>query len=1214
MGKRRFLVAITMIIALILLLFGSCLEEKGDVGRLKRYAEDDFLRSWELLNPKPVETDVISVHYSDSHSAIVAGTDNSTIVFSDNLFVSSKTYELPDKNQLIIDIKDFKGNFVALSASGKIYKSSDGQVWSKVYEDLVNKKGLFALATGDKVVAVGQGGTIVYSSDLQNFQKASINSSKDLNDIAVSDTNIFVAVGVDSTICRSNDGTSFSCTQSQVNSQINNIAFGSGRFVAISSNNKVLISEDGGNNWAISDLGIQGVVMRLRYTRDKFVAVGENGLFATSNDGSSFVAVSTDSAFNFNSVTGNDSTYIMVGRGGLIVTSPDPSSAYYRYSPNVAGHIYSVYYNKGPYITAGKNGHIALSDDGVVWTENSDSKITGTIKSIASNGTLISEIFCAVGEGGKIYNTNDPSGEWFVSGNAGSENFNDIIYTANKFIAVGNNGALYISGNCKDWLKVTTNVSANLNSVIANGNDIIVVGDSGTVLKSSNPSGPYTKLNFPNSYNIMDLAYGNGFYLLVTQEGSGFNVNSRIYKSSDLSNFSLANTYQSQAIYSIAFGSNYFVMPSSSSIIHFTKDGALFNLVAGSAIKDFYDTKFIEGRFYIAGKDGYLLRSLESSANLEPQIVAAPDSVDFGDVVVNTTSNSEEIVVSNTGKGDLTISSVNLSGTNANQFSIISDSCSSATLNENGECYIYVDFGPTSTGSKTAVLVVSSNDPTHPKLNISLSGKGVTPAQGAISLDKQSIDFGSVKINTESASQSVVVKNVGSADLSVSSVYMDGNDSSEFDVKTDSCSNKTLAPSQTCNISVVFKPASVGSKQANLSIDSDDPNKPTAKVLLLGNGVDKDNPDIKVDRSQIDFGVIKVGTESSVESINVSNKGSAGLSISEVKLEGSNPSSFIIKSDGCNSKTLTPSSSCQIGLAFKPASEGDLSAILKIVSNDPDTPEYSVALSGKGRPAGAAAINVSPMSLSFGKVNTNTETAAQDINILSEGESDLSITSVKISGQDQDQFIIKSNTCPLKLSPNSSCKVSISFKPTKSGAKTAEVQIASNDPMLPVVSVSLSGEGVINKPSLISVSPSSYDFGKRIIGKVYPSTTFTVSNDGTGNLSIDSVSLDGTDKVAFSIDSDDCSGNQFAQDGKCYIKVNFKPDEVKQYSASLVINSNDSTAPRLEVSLKGEGIEENKPDAGVSYDVIVEEDISISTSDVKSKDESTSGCGCNVIE
>jgi hypothetical protein len=162
--------------------------------------------------------------------------------------------------------------------------------------------------------------------------------------------------------------------------------------------------------------------------------------------------------------------------------------------------------------------------------------------------------------------------------------------------------------------------------------------------------------------------------------------------------------------------------------------------------------------------------------------------------------------------------------------------------------------------------------------------------------------------------------------------------------------------------------------------------------------------------------------------------------------------------------------------------------------------------------------------------------------------------------------------------------------------------------------VSLSGEGVINKPSLISVSPSSYDFGKRIIGKVYPSATFTVSNEGTGDLKIESVSLDGLDRAVFTIESDDCSGGQFAQDGKCYIKVNFKPDEIRQYSATLVVNSNDPTTPRLEVPLKGEGVEESKPDGGVSYDIIVEEDTSISITDVKSKDESTSGCGCTVIE
>jgi len=45
---------------------------------------------------------------------------------------------------------------------------------------------------------------------------------------------------------------------------------------------------------------------------------------------------------------------------------------------------------------------------------------------------------------------------------------------------------------------------------------------------------------------------------------------------------------------------------------------------------------------------------------------------------------------------------------------------------------------------------------------------------------------------------------------------------------------------------------------------------------------------------------------------------------------------------------MSSSSQCAIDLAFLPASEGAMSAELTIPSNDPDTPELNVPLSGEG--------------------------------------------------------------------------------------------------------------------------------------------------------------------------------------------------------------------------------------------------------------------------
>ncbi len=1212
MVRLRFFIMGLLISLFLSMSYLSCFESSSAFNKVSIYAEDDFLKSWKVLSPKPVEDDIFSVHFAGR--AAVASLYGGKIIYSENAMMTIQYYSLPQAD-VLNDITDFSNNFVGVSSLGKMYKSSDGKSWSVVTGEALNNP-LTSVASGNEVIAVGFGGIIISSKDLSSYTKKSTNTQNNLLDIAVSDSNSYVVVGEKSIVCLSPDGNTFTCSTTSAGADIVSVAYGDGKFVAVTSNNKLMVSTDSGANWTISDLGFTGVISRIEYFNNEFIIYGLNGLIATSATGDSFNKLSVSTAYSIFDVTYDGSLYYLVGPGGLVLTTSHPSLGFIKISPDIAGDLFAIYKGLNYYVVGGRGGTVAYSDDGLDFYNVSSTEIDNDIKAIASDKNVNNEQFCAVANGGFIYRTNDITGGWTGYHLSGSNDFNDIIFALSRFILAGDAGTLYVSGDCINFLQVNTGSQSNFKRILFDGTNILLSGSNGTLYKSTNPSGPYSKISFPVTYNIVDMAYGNGIYLFLTQEKvSDYVYNSRIYKSTDLSNFTLAKEYLSVKLTRAAFGAGYFIFTSGFGNVYYTKDGQTFSMTATGKYKEFLNAVFLEKAFYLSGKDGLLIKSGDNLAGLEPEISVSVTEIDFGDVVINSSSNVESVVVTNIGKGDLSISKVTLTGNDANQFNIESDSCSSSTLKESEECIIYVDFRPTSVGSKSAGLNITSNDRTHPIFTVRLAGRGVMPQSGVISLDKSSIDFGIVKVGNESTVQNVVVKNVGTLDLSIGSVYLGGNDTSDFEIRSDNCNSTTLTPNNSCTIGLVFKPQSLGNKSAELLIDSDDPTRPTAKVILSGSGIDRDYPNIVVDNNQVDFGIVKLGSESDIKSLMVSNNGSAGLNITDVVIDGNNSADFIIKNDGCKAKILTPSSSCKIDLAFKPQSVGNESATLKISSNDPDTPQYTVNLYGTGRAAGGPAINVSPMSLDFGKINTGYESAAQDITIKSEGDSDLSITAVNLGGNDKDQFVIKSNNCPLKLAPNNSCKVSVSFKPTKSGVKSAEIQISSDDPTFAQVNVSLTGEGVVNKPSAISVTPSSYDFGKRIIGKVYPPVTFTVKNEGTGNLSIDSVLIEGMDAPVFKIESDDCSKNQFIPDGSCYIKVSFNPVDEISYSVNLVINSNDSTKPKFEVPLKGAGIKGEREDAGVTEDIASEEETGTQPiSDTKSKDESTSGCGCSIVE
>ena len=117
-----------------------------------------------------------------------------------------------------------------------------------------------------------------------------------------------------------------------------------------------------------------------------------------------------------------------------------------------------------------------------------------------------------------------------------------------------------------------------------------------------------------------------------------------------------------------------------------------------------------------------------------PNISVSSSSLNFGNVNVGRSSAPLSVTIYNTGTSDLHISGMALS--DAASYSInVSEgtgSCGSATptINPNSSCTITATFSPSSTGIIEANLIISSDDPDTPMINISLSGMGTIPKCG----------------------------------------------------------------------------------------------------------------------------------------------------------------------------------------------------------------------------------------------------------------------------------------------------------------------------------------------------------------------------------------------------------------------------------------------------------------------------------------------------
>ena len=103
--------------------------------------------------------------------------------------------------------------------------------------------------------------------------------------------------------------------------------------------------------------------------------------------------------------------------------------------------------------------------------------------------------------------------------------------------------------------------------------------------------------------------------------------------------------------------------------------------------------------------DGYQLISLVGTATHSGDIdlSLSTSEVDFGSVSINTTSDPQTVIVTNSGTNDLIIGAVSLEGSDSVYFSK-STNCQEASLDAGKSCLIDIAFNPLVVGSQTAVV------------------------------------------------------------------------------------------------------------------------------------------------------------------------------------------------------------------------------------------------------------------------------------------------------------------------------------------------------------------------------------------------------------------------------------------------------------------------------------------------------------------------------
>lgn len=115
----------------------------------------------------------------------------------------------------------------------------------------------------------------------------------------------------------------------------------------------------------------------------------------------------------------------------------------------------------------------------------------------------------------------------------------------------------------------------------------------------------------------------------------------------------------------------------------------------------------------------------------------------------------------------------------------------------------------------------------------------------------------------------------------------------------------------------------------------------------------------------------------------------------------------------------------------------------------------------------SATLGTVPSGKEFGNVGIGSAAGQRVLLSNSAGPDGLPVRGISVAGSDAGQFYLdtgdaSNGTCgpnPI-LEPGGSCTVTVWFVPTSSGAKSAELQISSPDPVTPLKTVALTGSGI----------------------------------------------------------------------------------------------------------------------------------------------------------
>lgn len=611
------------------------------------------------------------------------------------------------------------------------------------------------------------------------------------------------------------------------------------------------------------------------------------------------------------------------------------------------------------------------------------------------------------------------------------------------------------------------------------------------------------------------------------------------------------------------------------------------------------------------------------------------DHTDFGNQSVCAGNIVRTFTIQNTGTANLSISSVNITGTHASDFAITG---SPATLVTGGaSTTLQVTFNPSAAGIRNATITINNNDAneavydfaiqgngTDPEID--LQGNGVSIVDGDVSPSlTDHTQFIAQSACTGSVTRTFTIQNTGNANLTLSAgaITLTGTHAADFSISGITLPS-TIAPSGNISFVVNFNPSAIGSRNATLNIANNDCDESTYDVALTGQGVD---PEINLNGNgnsivsgdvtpslsdNTDFGSQSVCAGSVTRLFVIENNGNANLilPVGSVTITGPNASDFSFSGIFLPATIPFPGAG-NLNIIFDPSGPGLRTATVTIVNNDCNEGTYTFAIQGTGTDpeinllGNSVAIadgDMTPTTTDhsdFGSQSICSGNIVRTFTIQNTGNANLTIGAgaITVTGTHAADYSIGGITLPATIAAAGSTTFTVSFDPSGSGIRSAMINIANNDCDESTYDFAIQGTGIDaemnvqgNASNITDGQTTPLVSNHTIFDPIQVCSgtftrTYTIQNTGTGNLNISSATITGPHASDFSITTPPSATVAPGSSGT--FVVTFNPSSAGVRQAVVNIFSNDCDESTYDFAIEGTGNADITPPVAICQNVSV---------------------------